>query len=672
VRAHVLIFTLLAFAHLALSQPKVTTGADHTARIGQIIDDNVKPLPASVKGMIVAYLDGFGPPVYKTYGIATADGTVALNEKTVFGVGSMTKLFAGTLAAIANVQGLPLNTPTRTLLPPNVVMAPTQNRYSIRLMDLADHHAGLPKNEGHLYSSLDDLYNDYAADPITCNPATSELIHDCGCCDPAYMSLLGQTPTCGAGVANPVYTCKTHIPTTGQSGWVYSNLAFEVLGATVATWLGYPNWNTANLQEITAPLQMPDTVPLESFNASQITRAANHCSPTTRTTNTNCQLLDWLPVGNAAGGLFSTASDVLQFLAYNAYGTVGYGATATAPPARLASALPIIHQTYERTNLGGIQELGWQAFAINTGELQRWKDGSNGPFNSWVGYTTGSLTRMVAILDNSGSGAADLGTIVTNILQATGVSISSVTTANGGTDIAQNDWTVIKGNNLVPANTPAAGAIWNNAPEFAQGKMPTKLGDVSVTVNGKPAFIYFYCSAATSTVCASDQINILTPLDTASGPVQVVVSNGNVQSAPFTANIKSVSPALLLFDSSHVAATHLDFSLLGPANLYPGLSTPAKPNEQVVLFGVGFGLPGTALTNGSSSQSGSLPVLPNCRLGSGSLAHNAILSFAGLISPGLYQLNLTIPSEAQTGDQPISCTYGGGTTPAGAVISVQP
>jgi hypothetical protein len=88
VRAHVLIFTLLAFAHLALSQPKVTTGADHTARIGQIIDDNVKPLPASVKGMIVAYLDGFGPPVYKTYGIATADGTVALNEKTVFGVGS--------------------------------------------------------------------------------------------------------------------------------------------------------------------------------------------------------------------------------------------------------------------------------------------------------------------------------------------------------------------------------------------------------------------------------------------------------------------------------------------------------------------------------------------------------------------------------------------------------
>jgi uncharacterized protein (TIGR03437 family) len=644
---------------------------DHAARIGKIIDQAVNPLPSGFKGMIVAYLDSQGPPVYKTYGIATTDGTVPLNEKTIFGVGSMTKLFAATLLGIANGAGLPLNTPARTLLPPSVVIAPTQNRYAIKLQDLADHHAGLPKNEGHLYPSLNDMYNYYAADPITCNPATSELIHDCGCCDSAYMSLLGVAPTCGTGVANPVYTCKTHAPTTGQAGWMYSNVGFEILGSTIATWMGYADWNTANLQEITAPLLMPDTVPLESFSANQIARAANHCSPATRATNTNCQLLDWLPVGNAAGGLFSTASDVLQFLAYNAYGTVGYGATATAPPARLATALPIIHQPYERTNLGGNQELGWQAFNITTGELQHWKDGSNGPFNSWVGYTTGPLTRMVAILDNSGASAADLGTIVTNILQATGASITSVETANGGTDIAQNSWTVIKGNNLVPANAPSTGVIWSTAPEFNQGKMPTQLGGVSVTVDGKPAFIYYYCSAATSP-CASDQINVLTPLDSASGPVQIVVTNGTVSSAPFTVNLKSVSPALLLFDSSHVAATHLDGSLLAPATLYPGLSTPAKPGEQVVLYGVGFGLPGGALVNGSSSQSGSLPVLPVCKIGTGAAALNATLSFAGLISPGLYQLNLTVPVGAATGDDAISCTYGGGSTPVGAVIAVQP
>lgn len=102
--------------------------------------------------------------------------------------------------------------------------------------DLADHHAGLPKNEGHLYSALSDLYGDYASDPITCDPSTAELIHDCGCCDPAYMSLLGLQPTCGTGVAKPVYTCPTHTPTTGAKGWLYSNEGFEMLGNTVATW----------------------------------------------------------------------------------------------------------------------------------------------------------------------------------------------------------------------------------------------------------------------------------------------------------------------------------------------------------------------------------------------------------------------------------------------------
>jgi hypothetical protein len=44
------------------------------------------------------------------------------------------------------------------------------------------------------------------------------------------------------------------------------------LGNVVATWLGYANWNEANLQEIAVPLNMPDTIPIESFTQSQITQ----------------------------------------------------------------------------------------------------------------------------------------------------------------------------------------------------------------------------------------------------------------------------------------------------------------------------------------------------------------------------------------------------------------
>jgi len=665
---HVYARLLVAMATLsvAVAQPvkrSQASASDHASYVSQVIDQVVNPsqLPAGFKGIMIGYLDNFGP-VYKSYGVATLDGTVPLNEKTMFGIGSLTKLFTATLLGLANEKGLALETPALLLLPPQFSVAPTENRYGIRLLDLADHHGGLPKNEGHLFNSLNDLYGDYTADPITCDPATPELIHDCGCCDPVYMSLLGLAPACGATVGSPVYSCPTHAPTQGAQGWVYSNLAFEVLGSAVATWLGYSDWNQANLQEITLPLGMQDTMPLESFGQSQIARAADHCSPATRTTNSNCQLLDWLPVGNAAGGLFSTAEDMLRFLSYNAYGTTG-----DPPNLPLANALPIVHQTYEHSPTGG-QELAWQSVTLPTGELERWKDGSNGPFNSWVGYVTGPLTRMIVLLDNSGASGVDLGAIGAQVLARTGVSITSVATANGGPDIAENTWIVIKGNNLVPANTPAAGVDWSNAPDFASGRLPTALGGVSVTVNGAPAYIYFYCSAATSQACASDQINILTPLDSTLGTVQVVVTNGTASSLPFSVSMKSAVSSFLLFNSSaYVVATHTDYSLLGPANLYPGLSTPAKPGETVLVYAVGFGLPVGSLVSGSATQSGSLPSLPVCQIGGA----QAAVSFAGLISPGLYVLSITVPDGTMDGDPPIACTYNGAATPAGDLIAVQ-
>jgi uncharacterized protein (TIGR03437 family) len=226
---------------------------------------------------------------------------------------------------------------------------------------------------------------------------------------------------------------------------------------------------------------------------------------------------------------------------------------------------------------------------------------------------------------------------------------------------------VIKGVNLVPVITPAIGAIWSSAPSFASGLMPTQLNGVSVSVNNKPAFVYFYCSAATDPSCFQDQLNVLTPLDSTVGSVSVVVTSGATSSPPFIVSMQAVAPSFLLFSGGYIAATHAAGSLVGPTNLYPGFSTPAKPGEPIVLYAVGFGLPSTALVNGSATQFGSLPVLPVCQLG----GNPAALAFAGLISPGLYQLNLTVPAAAVNGDNPVSCTYNGSTTPAGDLVSVQ-
>ena len=234
--------------------------------------------------------------------------------------------------------------------------------------------------------------------------------------------------------------------------------------------------------------------------------------------------------------------------------------------------------------------------------------------------------------------------------------------------IAQNTWVEIRGSNLVAANTPAVGVIWSTAPEFQQGQMPVQLGDVSVTVNGKAAYIYFFCSAVTSPICASDQINVLTPLDTNVGTAQIVVKAGNISSAPFTVSVKPVVPSLLMFSPlGYVVATHPDFSLLAPATLYPGFSTPATAGETVTLWAVGFGLPTTTLTPGSSVQSGSLVPMPVCTIANAPVS----VSFAGVVSPGLYLLNIKVPLETAPGDKAISCSYGGGSTPPGDLISVQ-
>jgi uncharacterized protein (TIGR03437 family) len=101
-----------------------------------------------------------------------------------------------------------------------------------------------------------------------------------------------------------------------------------------------------------------------------------------------------------------------------------------------------------------------------------------------------------------------------------------------------------------------------------------QLDGVSVTINGSPAYVEFYCSAVTSTVCAADQINVQSPLDSTPEVVDVVVSNSAGTSPAFSANRNAVSPSLPRFGGSrYVMATHADYSLLGPASLYPGYSS---------------------------------------------------------------------------------------------------
>ena len=62
-----------------------------------------------------------------------------------------------------------------------------------------------------------------------------------------------------------------------------------------------------------------------------------------------------------------------------------------------------------------------------------------------------------------------------------------------------------------------------------------------------------------------------------------------------------------------------------------------------------------------------LPSLPTVQIGNAP----AVVQFAGLISPGLYQFNVVVPASIAVGDNSVIASYGGTTAPAGTLITVQ-
>jgi uncharacterized protein (TIGR03437 family) len=219
--------------------------------------------------------------------------------------------------------------------------------------------------------------------------------------------------------------------------------------------------------------------------------------------------------------------------------------------------------------------------------------------------------------------------------------------------IAPNTWVEIKGANLAPASD---SRTWQNS-DFVGTQMPTQLDKVSATVNGKSAYVYYI---------SPTQVNVLTPPDAISGPANVVLTNGGVATDTFAAQAQSISPSFFTFGGGpYVAAVHTNGAYIGPTTLYPGSTTPAKPGETVEIYANGFGPTSVPVVRGSETQSGTLSPLPAIMVG----GMAATVVYAGLVFPGEYQFNVVLPAVGN-GDQPISATYNGVSTPSGVFITV--
>lgn len=239
------------------------------------------------------------------------------------------------------------------------------------------------------------------------------------------------------------------------------------------------------------------------------------------------------------------------------------------------------------------------------------------------------------------------------------ISTEVVTTSSNEPTIAPNTWIEIHGTNLAQETT-----IWSSLPASAfSTTLPTSLGGVSATVNNKPAAVYYI---------SPTQVNVLAPVDSAVGPVQVQLTTQYGSTAPMAINEQTYSLAFLIIDQpqTHVAAVHNGSNsvpagtVIAPAGEFSGLTTvPAQPGENVSIYATGFGQPATPITN-QLTGAGALPVNPVITIG----GTPATVTFAGLVAPGEYQFNVVIPPGAPNGDLPLIATYQGNTTQAQATV----
>jgi uncharacterized protein (TIGR03437 family) len=216
-------------------------------------------------------------------------------------------------------------------------------------------------------------------------------------------------------------------------------------------------------------------------------------------------------------------------------------------------------------------------------------------------------------------------------------------------------WISIFGSSLSTTTRDWSGAIG------LDGAFPTSLDGVSVQIDGKPAFVYYV---------SPNQLNVQAPdLEGKTGPLPVVVRTRSGASLAQTATAYRELPGLFTYvldDRTFVAAVKANGNIIGPAG-YAGV-TPAQPGEIVQLFGTGFGPTDPAVTPGRVFT-GSAPLVDRVRVRIGGILVTP--TFQGLVSSGLYQLNVQVPPGLGSGEHLVDMSINSVSIPSGIVIPVQ-
>jgi uncharacterized protein (TIGR03437 family) len=222
--------------------------------------------------------------------------------------------------------------------------------------------------------------------------------------------------------------------------------------------------------------------------------------------------------------------------------------------------------------------------------------------------------------------------------------------------IVANSWATINGSNL-----SAVTDTWDKF--IVDGKLPTKVDGVSVTVGGAAAYVYYI---------SPGQINFIVP-DVGEGPQHVLVTNSAGTSAAVSVTASTFGPAFFLWPNSQAVATYQNFTLAAANGTFANTTTvPAKPGDVIILWGTGFGptTPAAPVGEGTPTtatySTSTLPAVTLNDVPAEVLGAALAPGFAGL-----YQVAIQVPATLGNGDWPVVAKIGGVASPAGAVLSVQ-
>lgn len=278
-----------------------------------------------------------------------------VDENTVFEIGSVTKVFTGTLLAEAVRRGeVKLDDPVSKYLPATV-KTPTRNGIEITLLELATHTSGLPRLPANFApKNNENPYADYSV----------EQMYD--------------------------FLSKYELTRGGSEGkYDYSNFGMGLLGHILSL-RAKMSYEDLVKSRILQPLKMNDTT--ITLATAQKMRMAQGFD----INGEESSLWD-LPTLAGAGGLRSTAKDMAKFVAAN----IGL------EKSNLSDILSVAHKLQRDVSPQMKIGLAWHILQRPDAEIV-WHNGGTGGFKSFIGFIK-AQKRGVVVLSNSTESVDDIG-----------------------------------------------------------------------------------------------------------------------------------------------------------------------------------------------------------------------------------------------------------------------